>query len=76
MEQFTKELEEFKQARLAQPGTSSIVTLGDGTVHHDEQWKRAQDLQEILMSEWQAAVARDERLYEVVKDTAVVVERT
>ena len=45
-------------------------------VHHDEQWKRAQDLQENLMLEWQAAVARDERLYEVVKDTAVVVERT
>ena len=75
MEQFAEELEEFKQARLAQPGISAIVTLGDGTVHHDEQWKRAQDLQEILMSEREAAVARDERLYRGVKDAVVVVER-
>ena len=64
---FVEKLEDAMQKRLQETGFHANVTLGGGAVHWDPQWKRAKDLKEVVLDEWQAVLARDKGLFSVVK---------
>lgn len=67
---FSDDLETFMASRLSQHGVQASKVMADGRVIFDRPWKRAHDLQKVLLEEWGTSLRKDEFIYQAAKSAS------